>query len=159
MEVYDPRTNTWTFVAPMNTKKSNLAAAALTTGGHQMLYALGGDYTNYPVDWTITILNFVEVYDPLTNRWTFVAPMTSKRMALEAAVLTTGGQEKLYALGGYDGSNLLNSVDVYAGPTASPTTSPTASPTGARNTTATRPRPTCSWNDVDEMSARSELWV
>ena len=70
-----------------------------------MLYAVGGwDGGN--------LLSSVEVYDPRTNAWKAVAPMSTKRYGLAASVLTVGGQEQLYAVGGRHGSP-LNSVEVY----------------------------------------------
>lgn len=44
-------------------------------------------------------------YDPQTNRWSKVAPMSTKRLGVAVAVL--GGY--LYAVGGSDGSSPLNS--------------------------------------------------
>ena len=47
-------------------------------------------------------------YDPQTNRWTKVAPMSTKRLGVAVAVL--GGY--LYAVGGSDGSSPLNSGEL-----------------------------------------------
>ena len=58
-------------------------------------------------------LNSVEVYDPHKNAWTFMAPMSSKRWGPAAVVVTAGGRDKLFVVGGYDGINYLNSVEVY----------------------------------------------
>ena len=45
----------------------------------------------------------MELYDPATNTWEAVAPMSTKRMLLGAASI----DGKLYAVGGHDGSARL----------------------------------------------------
>lgn len=64
VECYDPRMNTWTFVAPMNVKRSRVALVA----NCGRLYAIGG-YDG------VSNLNSVEVFDPELNTWSFAAPM------------------------------------------------------------------------------------
>lgn len=46
-------------------------------------------------------------YDPETNRWTFVAPMSVARLG--AGVVMCGGS--LYVVGGFDGDNRWNTVE------------------------------------------------
>lgn len=48
-------------------------------------------------------------YDPETNRWTYVAPMSVARLG--AGVATCGGA--LYVVGGFDGVNRWNTVERY----------------------------------------------
>lgn len=48
-------------------------------------------------------------YDPKENKWTKVAPMTTRRLGVAVAVL--GGY--LYAIGGSDGQSPLNTVERY----------------------------------------------
>lgn len=48
----------------------------------------------------------VEVYDPIIEKWKPVPAMNQPRRALAAAVLADG----IYAIGGFDGNNYLNSV-------------------------------------------------
>lgn len=57
----------------------------------------------------VSCLNFVERYDPQTNRWNKVAGMSTKRLGVAVAVL--GGH--LYAIGGSDGTSPLNTVERY----------------------------------------------
>lgn len=57
----------------------------------------------------VSCLNYVERYDPNTNRWTKVAPMSTKRLGVAVAVLAG----YLYAVGGSDGTSPLNSVERY----------------------------------------------
>jgi kelch-like protein 17 (actinfilin) len=58
------------------------------------LYAVGG------YDGT-TPLSSVEVFDPQTNAWTALAPMSTRRILFAMAAV----QGKLYAAGGFDGNN------------------------------------------------------
>ena len=51
----------------------------------------------------------MEKYDSETNRWTLVRKMSCPRGGVGVAAL--GG--KIYAVGGHDGSNYLNSVECY----------------------------------------------
>lgn len=64
VECYDPNTDSWCFVAPMNVKRSRVAL--VTNCGK--LYAIGG-YDG------VSNLNSVEVYDPSFNTWNFSASM------------------------------------------------------------------------------------
>ncbi|EEC00571.1 conserved hypothetical protein [Ixodes scapularis] len=52
---------------------------------------------------------FFPRYDPQTNRWTKVAPMSTKRLGVAVAVLGS----YLYAMGGSDGTSPLNTVERY----------------------------------------------
>lgn len=48
-------------------------------------------------------------YDPKTDQWTIIAPISSPRDAVGVCVLG----DKLYAVGGYDGQQYLNDVECY----------------------------------------------
>lgn len=48
-------------------------------------------------------------YDPYTDKWHMVAAMATKRIGLGVGVVN----RILYAVGGYDGANRLNSVESY----------------------------------------------
>ncbi|XP_032230594.2 kelch-like protein diablo [Nematostella vectensis] len=86
VERYDPRTNTWTMVAPMNVRRSLLNVAVLDG----RLYAVGGcDENNFR-------LNSVEHYNPFTDTWHYSAPMATCRSS--PCVLATG--RALYVVGG-----------------------------------------------------------
>ena len=68
VERYDPRTDQWTLVAPMNNCRDAVGLAALG----DKLYSVGGyDGTKY--------LDAVEAYDPEKNEWESVAPLTHPR--------------------------------------------------------------------------------
>ncbi len=66
VEAYDPVINKWTYVAPMNVKRSRVALVA----NCGKLFAIGG-YDGF------TNLNTVEIYDPEKNVWVFAANMTA----------------------------------------------------------------------------------
>ena len=68
VERYDPRTNRWTPVSPMGTRRKHLGVAVY----NNMIYAVGGrDDT--------TELSSAERYSPQTNSWQPVVAMTSRR--------------------------------------------------------------------------------
>ena len=80
-------------------------AAARTTVGVVVLdgklYAVGGYGGGH--------LSSVERYDPATNAWEAMAPMTETRSTHATTVL----DGKLYAVGGHDGDGFLSSVERY----------------------------------------------
>ena len=54
-------------------------------------------------------ISSVERYDPQTNEWRMVAPMSKRRCGVGVAVLN----DLLYAVGGHDGQSYLNSIERY----------------------------------------------
>lgn len=54
-------------------------------------------------------LSTVEVYDPKIGRWQMAEAMTMLRSRVGVAVM----HNKLYAIGGYNGSERLSTVEVY----------------------------------------------
>ena len=107
VEIYDPSTDKWTYVASMNTRRHSLAATSL----NGKLYAIGGlDYKNERVN-SKTFLNSVEMYDPSTNKWTYVASLINNICGHGTASLNG----KLYVIGGYDEEKRrrLDSVKMY----------------------------------------------
>ena len=72
----------------MLSKRCRLGVASL----HGKLYAAGGYDGN-------VFLKSVECYDPVSNKWTYIAPMNVKR----SRVALVANCRKLYAIGGYDG--------------------------------------------------------
>lgn len=65
---------------------------------------LGGNDQNMPLD-------TVECYDPGTDEWSDVAPMSQPRHGLAAVALPSLGL--IMAIGGWDGDNLLSSTEIY----------------------------------------------
>jgi N-acetylneuraminic acid mutarotase len=88
LEIYNPRTNTWTAGPPMPTARGLLRA----TFAHGRLYAVGG------FDSTATSpFDTVEAYDPATHRWTQDAPIPIPRAE---PALATLGDGQIVAAGG-----------------------------------------------------------
>jgi len=65
---WDPKTDSWSYVASMTSKRQSPQAAEL--GGK--LYVIGGQNEG---DFNPTM----ECYDPMTNCWSFKASLISKR--------------------------------------------------------------------------------
>jgi kelch-like protein 18 len=82
----------------MKTKRCRLSL----TGLNGKLYAAGGFDS-------LNVLNTVERYDPVEDKWEFVAPMLVKRRHM--ALITCNS--KLFAIGGYEGMSKLSSVEMY----------------------------------------------
>lgn len=57
-------------------------------------------------------ISSVERYDPQSNEWRMVAPMSKRRCGVGVAVLN----DLLYAVGGHDGQSYLNSIERYDRP-------------------------------------------
>ena len=83
----------------MHTTRSR---AGVASGSGGKLYCIGGFDG-------VSRLSTVECYDPVTDEWSAMSPMMTKRSAL--AVATVG--EELYVIGGYDGAASLSSVEMY----------------------------------------------
>jgi len=96
------RNAAWVTRAPMPTRRNAFGIATLKG----KIYVVGGwAQTDSGEGPTATL----EVYDPATNTWAVKAPMPTPRNVLAAAAL--GG--KLYAMGGWTGSEVTNRVEVY----------------------------------------------
>jgi hypothetical protein len=99
VETYDPVDDVWGKVANMSEPRDG--CAAVTCSGR--LYVLGGNDKDRP-------LESVEVFDQADGRWSYVAPMSRPRHGV-AAVEITG--KRILACGGWDGSQLLKSCELY----------------------------------------------
>ena len=96
IEQYDMRTNKWTPVGPMSSRRLQFGVAVL--GG--CLFIVGGRDG-------LRTLNTVDCYNPVTKQWTVIPPMNTHRHGVGVAVL----HGPLYAVGGHDGWSYLNSVE------------------------------------------------
>lgn len=83
----------------MQTKRCRLGATTLSG----KLYVCGG-YDGS------TFLQTSEMYDSITGKWSYIAPMNVTRSRV-ALVANCG---KLYAIGGYDGTSNLSTVEMYS---------------------------------------------
>ena len=98
MERYDPISDSWTEMPPMNRSRGAASIAAL----NNCLYAVGGYDSG---QW----LNEVERFDPGIGQWTLVAPLNHCRTGI--AVTALNGE--VYAIGGYDGVKTVDIVEKY----------------------------------------------
>ena len=57
----------------------------------------------------VSFLNSIECYDPHTNRWTLLPPMSRPRAGIGAAAL----DGRIYAIGGFDGASRLDIVEMF----------------------------------------------
>ncbi|MEA2528252.1 MAG: hypothetical protein QOF73_5479 [Thermomicrobiales bacterium] len=90
VEVYDPATNRWQVRADMITPREHLAVVALTG----RIYAIGGRANHDEGD---TFASANEVYDPVADGWTTLAPLPVPRgglsgVAVEGRVVVLGGE-------------------------------------------------------------------
>ena len=98
VECFDPATNQWTAVTPMNTDR----AIHGLVSAQGKLFAVGGYNDQYDR------LDSVECFDPSTREWSNIAALSTARCGLAVAVLGN----KLYAIGGTDSRHAaLSSVE------------------------------------------------
>ncbi|XP_071567569.1 kelch-like protein 5 [Temnothorax nylanderi] len=104
VECYDPHTNKWTPCAPMSKRRGG-AGVGVVNG---CIYTLGGveTPTSNP---NASRFDCVERYDPKTDTWTMVAPMSVPRSSVGVCVLG----DRLMAVGGCDGQQYLTLVEAY----------------------------------------------
>jgi N-acetylneuraminic acid mutarotase len=103
--IYDTKTDKWNYGAPFPATVHGAAAGA-TTGefAPKKMYVMGGVVSsNYVLN------NLTYVYDLETDNWTIGAPMLTPRYRLSIAV----ADDKLYAIGGYDGAKYYKKNEVY----------------------------------------------
>jgi hypothetical protein len=116
--IYDPSSSTWTRVALPKLLRYGATATLLPDGD---VLVTGGSHSEpapFPVDKIYTVLASVEEYDPATDTWSEVAPMSHARtqqtatLMSDGEVLVTGGTYE-EALGIYDSLNSLRSAEAY----------------------------------------------
>ncbi|XP_065168992.1 kelch-like protein 17 [Atheta coriaria] len=95
-EVYNPKTDAWTTIAPMQWRRSRSGV----TGLRRNLYVVGG-YDG------ASDLATAECYNPLLNSWSPITPMGTKRSCL--GICSFDGL--IYVCGGYDGASCLSSME------------------------------------------------
>ncbi|KAI8421797.1 hypothetical protein MSG28_009754 [Choristoneura fumiferana] len=100
MEMYDPRTNSWTSFMRMGAKRLQFGVAVM----QNKLVVVGGRDG-------LKTLNTVECFDLTSLTWSTIAPLNTHRHGLGVAVLGDGPNAPIYAVGGHDGWIYLNSVE------------------------------------------------
>ena len=81
----------------MTTARTDFAIAQVNNG----IYIIGG--------WDTDVLATNEFYDPATDTWTTLYPMTAYRSACSAAV----ANNKIYVLAGGDSYRFISATEVY----------------------------------------------
>lgn len=89
VESYNPDMNVWIPQQPLRISRSGAAAAPLA----ECIYVVGG-YASDSMEGAMQ-LDAVERYDTLTQQWTLIKPMNSRRSALSCVTL----DNRLFALG------------------------------------------------------------
>ena len=103
VEVYDPVTDSWSVTTPLPEGRHHAGIATL----EGFLYIIGGFTKSGFTVWHA--VNTVYQYNPTTRTWRERAPMPTARGALGVAVY----QNKLYAVGGYDGEQNSSATEIY----------------------------------------------
>jgi N-acetylneuraminic acid mutarotase len=84
-EAYDPKSNSWTELAPMPTKRGGIAAAVVNGD----IYVFGGEAPTQT-------FNNNERYNTISNTWTEQTPMPTARHGLAVVAIGTD----IYVIGG-----------------------------------------------------------
>jgi hypothetical protein len=88
-EIYDPSNASWTLTPPMNVRRALHTEALLDDG--RVLVAGGRTCDAPPATCDFTVrTNTAEIYDPVANTWTLIAPLNAPRHTTTAARLRDG---------------------------------------------------------------------
>lgn len=93
VERYNPRTNQWSVIPPMNMQRSDASACTL----QERIYATGGFNGQ-------ECLDSAEYYDPVTNVWTRIPNMNHRRSGVSCVAF----RNQLYVIGGFNGTARLS---------------------------------------------------
>eukprot|EP00920_Eleutheroschizon_duboscqi_P000793 GHVT01002062.1.p1 GENE.GHVT01002062.1~~GHVT01002062.1.p1 ORF type:complete len:444 (-),score=20.31 GHVT01002062.1:124-1455(-) len=99
VEVLDVGQQCWRPCRPMQTERAYFGSASL----RNRLYLFGGQNLDYKA------LCEMEIYDCLRDTWTTGAPLNVPRRN----TCGTSSGERLFAVGGFDGVNILSNVECY----------------------------------------------
>ena len=117
-ESYNRITNAWSTVRPMPTPRWGFGAASAPCPPGQTgtcVYTIGG-FTSFALVGEDLPVATVESYNPVTNTWSTVAALPAPRgfLAAAAAPCPTGQSGTcVYAMGGNDGDNVVNTAYAY----------------------------------------------
>jgi N-acetylneuraminic acid mutarotase len=102
-QVYDTQSGIWTKAAELP-RTNSYGAAVATTGffAPQRIYLIGGFSDGQ-------FSNNTEVYDPMTDSWSFTESMPTGRAYLSLVVIG----DILFAVGGFDGTNWLSTNEQF----------------------------------------------
>ena len=102
-QVFDPQTGNWSLAD--NIPSSSTFGGAISTQDFMApskLYYIGGFFSN-------AYSGETQIYNPSNNSWTTGVPMPTHRAYLSVTIIN----DLIYAIGGFDGTNWLNIVEVY----------------------------------------------
>jgi glucose/arabinose dehydrogenase len=94
-EVYDPKSNAWTSLQPMPTKRSGLCVASSSSVGGD-IYVIGGESPFKGDETPDTTYDVNEKYDPQTNKWSTEQPMPTSRHGMSYA----SNNNRMFLIGG-----------------------------------------------------------
>lgn len=103
VERFDPKTNNWTIVAPLKRCVKLVGAAALNAN----IYLVGG--IEFTAEEGRRRCDAVQKYDPITNVWSLVAPIPSRR----SSVCCVSDSRFVYSIGGLGDDGFLDSLERY----------------------------------------------
>ncbi|SFD86819.1 kelch repeat-containing protein [Nitrosomonas sp. Nm166] len=103
VEVYDTTSDSWSVTTPLPEGRHHAGIASL----NGLLYVIGGFTKSLMSVWEA--VPTVYQYNPATKEWRELAPMPTARGALGVAVY----QNRLYAIGGYDGKYNSGAVEIF----------------------------------------------
>jgi N-acetylneuraminic acid mutarotase len=103
VEVYDPASDSWSTTTPLPEGRHHAGMVSLDG----FLYVIGGFTKAFLSIWHA--VPTVYRYDPSTKEWRELAPMPTARGALGVTVY----QDRIYAIGGYDGKNNSAAVEIF----------------------------------------------
>lgn len=103
VEVYDPVSDSWSTITPLPEGRHHAGIASC----NGMLYVIGGFTQSFLSIWHA--VPTVYQYNPSTAEWRELAPMPTARGALGVTVY----QNRIYAIGGYDGKHSSTAVEIF----------------------------------------------
>ena len=109
-ELYNPNTNKWTMIAPMNEGRAGALAVTLNNGTVLVTGGLGSGNS---------ILTGCELYNPVTNTWRMTGSMVQPRYDHQIVLLNDG---RVFVVGGDFGGTENNVTETYNPATGSWTT-------------------------------------
>ncbi len=103
VEVYDTASDSWSNATPLPEGRHHAGMVSL----NGLLYVVGGFTKSLLSVWEAVAT--VYQYNPATREWRELAPMPTARGALGVAV----HQNRIYAIGGYDGKHNSGAVEIF----------------------------------------------
>ncbi|EDO48272.1 predicted protein, partial [Nematostella vectensis] len=103
VERFDPKTNTWSLVAPMKRRVKLVGTTSLNGN----LYVIGG--IEFGSESSRRRCDTVQKYDPTTNVWSLVAPISSRR----SSVCAVSDNRYVYSIGGLGDNDFQDVLERY----------------------------------------------